>query len=241
MLTASMPRVVCALGLWLVIPSSALAQPAAPSIGPLVVDAHLTFPNFPSNAQLATSRNVNEADLPGLGRGGDIGAHVYVFRWRAITFGVGANLMVARALTQAVPAATGTPTTPTTTTTVTPGKVVIPPAGQAVTERMTMVSPQLSFNFGNGYGWSYISGGLGRTTWYLVPGPEVTAKPGEADDQPIKTINYGGGGRWFAKKHLAFSFDVRFYAINPGPPNGPFVGSPRTTLLVIGGGVSIKP
>ena len=50
-----------------------------------------------------------------------------------------------------------------------------------------------------------------------------------------------GGGRWFAKKHVAFSFDVRFYAINPGPPNGRFVGSPRTTLLVIGGGVSVKP
>ena len=33
----------------------------------------------------------------------------------------------------------------------------------------------------------------------------------------LKTINYGGGARWFAKAHVAFSFDVRFYAINPGP------------------------
>ena len=43
------------------------------------------------------------------------------------------------------------------------------------------------------------------------------------------------------KTHLAFSFDVRLYAINPGTP---FVlgalGSPRTTLLVIGAGISIK-
>ena len=37
-----------------------------------------------------------------------------------------------------------------------------------------------------------------------------------ADEEPLKTINYGGGARWFTKTHLAFSFDVRFYAINPG-------------------------
>ena len=36
------------------------------------------------------------------------------------------------------------------------------------------------------------------------------------DDEPLNTINYGGGARWFIKPHVAFSFDVRFYAINPG-------------------------
>ena len=61
-----------------------------------------------------------------------------------------------------------------------------------------------------------------------------------ADDEPLKTINYGGGARWFAKKHLAFSFDVRFYAIDPGTPYFGFPGSPRATLLIIGAGVSVK-
>jgi hypothetical protein len=56
----------------------------------------------------------------------------------------------------------------------------------------------------------------------------------------LKTINYGGGARWFAKKHLAFSFDVRFHAINPGTASGGFPPSPRTTFLVIGAGVSVK-
>ena len=61
----------------------------------------------------------------------------------------------------------------------------------------------------------------------------------------MKTINYGGGARWFIKSHVAFSFDVRFYAINPGVvlarPNGTLrEGSPRTTLTAIGAGVSIK-
>ena len=43
------------------------------------------------------------------------------------------------------------------------------------------------------------------------------------------------------KRHLAFSFDVRFNAINPGTPFfAGALGSPRTTLLVIGAGVSVR-
>ena len=103
---------------------------------------------------------------------------------------------------------------------------------------MTTITPQLSFNFGTGNGWSYISGGLGRSTWAVTPqGQEGFA----ADSEQLKTISYGGGARWFMKTHLAFSFDARFYAINPGTP---FVagalGSPRTTLIVIGAGVSVR-
>ena len=62
------------------------------------------------------------------------------------------------------------------------------------------------------------------------------------DAERLKTIDYGGGARWFAKPHLAFSFDVRFYAINPSHFRQP--GWPeqvlRTTLFVVGAGVSIK-
>ena len=82
---------------------------------------------------------------------------------------------------------------------------------------------------------------IAAPNWALVPeGQEGFA----ADSEPLKTINYGGGARWFAKPHLAFSLDVRFYAINPGTPyivgpDGP-VGSPRTTLLIIGAGISLK-
>ena len=61
-----------------------------------------------------------------------------------------------------------------------------------------------------------------------------------ADTDRLKTLNYGGGARWFIKPHLAFSFDVRFYAINPGKPHLDLPGSPRTTLLVLIGGISIK-
>jgi hypothetical protein len=107
-----------------------------------------------------------------------------------------------------------------------------------VTERLTAIAPQISLNFGNGNGWSYLSGGIGQVRWFLVPDG---GSPTAADEEKIKTINYGGGARWFKKKHIGFSLDVRFYAINPGTPVGNrLVGSPRTTLLVFGAGISVK-
>jgi hypothetical protein len=74
--------------------------------------------------------------------------------------------------------------------------------------------------------------------WSLVPAGRDELFP--SDTERLKTINYGGGARWFAKRHLAFSFDVRFYAINPGPPYLGNPGSPRTTLMIIAAGVSLK-
>jgi hypothetical protein len=107
---------------------------------------------------------------------------------------------------------------------------------RAAEERITSLSPQLSLNFGNGSGWSYLSGGLGTTTWYLAP-DDLGEYPPNSDR--LKTLNYGGGGRWFIKPHLAFSFDVRFYAISPGFTYI-FPATPRTTLLIIGAGISVK-
>ena len=42
------------------------------------------------------------------------------------------------------------------------------------------------------------------------------------------------------KRHVGFSLDVRFYAINPSAPHGSLPSTPRTTLIVIGAGVSLK-
>jgi hypothetical protein len=199
----------CALG----VASTAGAQPRpSTKIGPFVVDLRAAIPSFPSNVQLATSRGVGSGDLPGAGLGIDVGAHLYLVRWRAITFGIGGELLTARARSS-------------------------PPDGQAITERYTSVAPQLSFNFGSAKGWSYLSGGIGPSVWSIVPNG---SQPMAADKERLKTINYGGGARWFSKKHLAFTFDVRFYAINPGTPTFGFPGAPRTRLLVIGAGVSVR-
>jgi hypothetical protein len=197
---------------------SADAQGPPPRIGPFVVDVHGTFPRFPRNQQLADSRGLLLRELPGAGLGLHGGVHVYPLRWRAVTFGLGADVTLARAAQRAPQIAEGV-------------------TGQAVTERFTHFAPQLSFNFGDGDGWSYISGGIGTSTWSLVPDGLVAAGP---DAERLTTINYGGGARWFIKRHLAFSFDVRFYAIDPSAPVLGRPGGPRTTLVIMGAGVSVK-
>jgi hypothetical protein len=209
-----MRQLALAASLVLVVCPRALAQPPSPRIGPFVLDVRGTFPNFPTTPQLAESRGIAETDLPGLGIGVQVGAHVYFFKWKAITFGVGGELMTGRSHSNAQ--AAGLP---------------------SVTERFTSVAPQLSFNFGSSKGWSYLSGGIGPSKWSIVPDG---SPPLPVDEERLKTINYGGGARWFAKKHLAFTFDIRFYAINPGTAPSPFPQSPRTTLLVIGAGVSVR-
>jgi hypothetical protein len=202
--------------------SPAQAQETPPPIGPYVFDLQMTIPNFPQVQQLADSRNMTLSELPGVGIGVLVGAHVYPVRWRAITFGIGGELTVNRAhQTLSIAAAADGST----------------PAIRPSTERFTSVSPQLSFNFGSGHGWSYLTGGIGYSTWYLVPEGQ---DPFPMDSARVQTINYGGGARWFKKRHLAFSFDVRFYAINPIPGSFGHADSPRTTLLIVGAGVSIK-
>ena len=65
-------------------------------------------------------------------------------------------------------------------------------------------------------------------------------QPLPADEERLTTINYGAGARWFARPHVAFTFDVRFHEIYPGTPQGGLPGSPRMNMLIIGAGVSLK-
>jgi len=212
---ATLALAIAALSMW---PVAAAGQDPPPRIGPVVADLHLTVPRFPSEQQLADSRSLALRELPGTGLGLHAGAHVYLLKWKAVTFGLGGDFTLARAH---VPARL----------------IAVDQLGRAVTERFTHVAPELSFNFGSGNGWSYVSGGIGPSTWSIVPDGTTASS---ASTERIRTINYGGGARWFAKRHVAFSLDVRFYAIDPGAPDPGRPGGPRTTLLIIGGGVSIK-
>jgi hypothetical protein len=204
---------------------SFLAQPARaqeppPRIPYFVVDLHGTFPRFPSDSQqLADSRTMNLAELPGTGLGVQVGLHVYPVRWRAVTFGLGGEVTANRS--RQTPDASAVAVTPL----------------RPSEEKFISAAPQLSLNFGTGHGWSYLSGGVGVSQWSLIPEGQ---DPLQADTARLKTVNYGGGARWFIRPHLAFSFDVRFYAINPTEAVLGVPGSPRTTLLVIGAGVSVK-
>jgi hypothetical protein len=201
-------------------PAGAFAQDPPPRIGPFVIDIQGTVPRFPGSPLLGQSRDLVVAELPRAGLGLHTGAHVYVLTWKAVTIGLGAELAHARAHRAArllSPTATGRP----------------------VTEDFTHVAPELSFNFGTGDGWSYLSGGIGPGIWAVVPDGAAKIPP---DTERLQTINYGGGARWFLTHRLAFSLDVRLYAINPSTPSpaSSLPTSPRTTLLIVGAGISVK-
>ena len=217
MLALMTHRLVLAFAFLVAACASVAAQEPPPRLPFVVVDVHGTFVNFPSTSDLAASRGLTVDQLPGATIGGDLALHIYPLRWRAVTFGIGGRVMGARARQE--PASVDTQT------------FVAAP----VTERFLTGAPELSFNFGSGNGWSYISGGIGRSVWQVVPDG---GEPLDADEERLQTSNYGGGARWFIKKHLAFSFDVRVYGIKAGT-FGEF-HSPRTSLLVIGAGVSLK-
>lgn len=218
---ASMPRRAASVGscllaivLW---PAGLRAQEPPPRIPIVAIDLHATVPRFPSDPTLAASRSMTVAELPGAGLGLHGAITLYPIRWRAVTFGIGGEVTANRSRHQPP---TGNP------------------ALRGAEEKFLAAAPQLSFNFGSGRGWSYLSGGIGLSQWSLIP--DDRADPFPSDTERLKTINYGGGARWFAKSHLAFSFDVRFYAINPGSPYLGNPGPPRTTLLIVGAGVSLK-
>ncbi|MBI3400371.1 MAG: hypothetical protein HY048_03030 [Acidobacteria bacterium] len=194
----------------------ARAQDPPPRIGPLVVDLHGTFLGFPEDQLVADSRGMTLAELPGSGLGVQVGIHVYPVRWKAITFGVGGEFARISAGQTPVEGVVGV---------------------RAAEERFSSLTPQVSFNFGTGHGWSYLSAGFGSSTWSLVPQGQDAFPP---DSDNVKTLNYGGGARWFAKRHVGVSFDLRVYAINPGSAAFKFPQRPRTSLMMMGAGVSVK-
>lgn len=195
----------------------AVAQEPPPRIPLFAVDLHATIPRFPDDQGLADSRGMQLEELPGTGLGAQLAVNLYPLRWKGITFGIGAEGTANRSRRSAQTFGTT--------------------SFRASEEKFLSATPELSFNFGTGTGWSYVSGGIGVSQWSIIPAGQ---QPLQADAGRRKTINYGGGARWFARPHLAFSFDVRFYAINPSPGELTFASTPRTTLLIIGAGVSLK-
>jgi hypothetical protein len=222
--------VTCLALVFALLSRQALAQDPPPPIPWVVVDVHGSFPRFPSdNPELALSRNMDVAELPGTGLGAQFGLHVYPLKTRVLTVGLGGELAIGHSsktpLAGAVSSTSGQPL-------------------RQSEEHLTTLSPQLSLNFGNGSGWSYLSVGLGTSNWSLST-EDLGDYPANSDR--LKTLNYGGGARWFIKPHLAFSFDVRFYSISPGfaytltvPPYTALPGTPHTSLLIIAAGISLK-
>lgn len=195
----------------------ASAQPREP-LPFFVIDVQGTLPKYPGVAGFAAPRGLNESELPAWGPGVNLGGQVYVTRGTRLSFGVGATYVFTRG-----------------------SREPEPPEGQTVAEGPIVTTtykglvPQASINFGHRYGWSYISAGIGQST--------LTINRDDAPDETgtaTKTINYGGGARWFARDHLAFSLDLRFYAINPVVADVTSYGHPRKTMLIFSTGVSFQ-
>jgi hypothetical protein len=167
-------------------PTSATDAPP----GPFALDVRLAMPSFNTGSALADPLRLRTSQLPGRGMGFELGASVYPLRGKRFALGLGAALIRTSGSKAPDPEDETAATDPTIET------------------RFNALVPQLSLNFGTGRGWSYIGGGLAfmnRATGDVeadVPlGPRLTG------------IHYGGGARWFAGRHVAFSFDLRFYRI----------------------------
>jgi hypothetical protein len=209
------------------LPSAASAQQREP-IGPFAVDIRGIFARHKQEPSVATDLGVTPGNLPTRSFGVLGGVQVYPLHAGKVTFGFGAHYLVARASrTLEAPPPTGTTGTPPAT----PANVTY----GTVQRRFTTFAPEVSLNFGHKSGWSYISGGLGTSKLYLQRADApVTDAPGR------KTINYGAGARWFNTHHLAFAVDVRWYSVAEQVATATRIAQPRTTLLVLSGGISIK-
>jgi hypothetical protein len=210
---------------------TAWAQKQEPP-GPFVIDVRGDFVSLAPTGAISDPFHLTKTQMPARGLGIELGGAVYPLRRKHITIGVGANWLTSRA--NKVPDPLALPNDPT------------------VRERFQTLGTQLSLNFGTSEGWSYISGGIGssRRAIQVFPVTKTTSSSGTttttqstdpltATGSRSKTINYGGGARWFASSHVAFGFDLRWYAINPSVATTTVPALPRQTLFVANAGISI--
>jgi len=201
-----------------IVPAAFAQEREREPIGRFAADARVALPRFKDDPVIATAIRVTDDNLPTRGLGLSAGAHVYPVRMGKVTVGLGGELLLSRGMRTREPAQAGGVAGPTVKTT------------------LSAISPQVSLNFGARRGWSYISGGIGWVTFTV-----------ERQDQPVadsqrrpRAINYGGGARWFAKEHLAFTFDLRFYRIDAQEAATRRPAYPGMRLMVFSTGISLQ-
>ena len=169
--------------------------------------------------------------LPGRAWGLAGGANVYLLKLGVMTFGAGVHVATGRGNGKllTVPTARGaTPATPTIPT--------IP----IVTTQVTSLLPQVSMNFGHKLGWSYLSAGYGRTK-VSSSKSAVGAIAGEVVPESWNpALNFGGGAKWFMKRHLGASFDVRFTKLSSRGETATLPSAKRTQMVTLAVGISIQ-
>jgi hypothetical protein len=105
---------------------------------------------------------------------------------------------------------------------------------------MTSLLPQISINFGHRFGWSYLSAGYGPTKVESAASAIGQLPAASAPDQWNPAINFGGGARWFMKRHLGAAFDVRFTKLSSRSATDTSPFAKRTQIVSVLVGVSLQ-
>lgn len=211
--------VLFGLGLLAAAPGSpAFAQPVKEPVGPFAADARVALPRYKDDNTIASAIGVASDNLPTRGLGVAGGINWYPIRSRKISLGIGAEFLVSRGSRTLEPEEEdGT-------------------SGPTVNTQFSALSPTVSINFGTRQGWSYISGGLG---WAGFTSEREDDPVGEAGSRP-QVYHYGGGARWFAKEHLAFALDLRFYTVGTQEATTDRPPYPKMRMMVFSAGVALK-
>jgi hypothetical protein len=181
--------------------------------GPWVVDVRGVTSSVPTDTTFYPL--LAASVVPTRGFGLDLGAHAYFFELGPARVGLGANLVMVRASAGGASTGDAAASTP----------------GQRLALTMRVIAPQVSFNFGSGDGWSYLSAGVGVASLHT----ETTdVLPGESESGQLRAVNFGGGARWFISERVAFSIDLRAYQIAVGAQ------TPRVGVFAVGAGLSIR-
>lgn len=206
-------------------PAASWAQLPSQPIPPFVFDIRGFYSGLGQDPITAADLGVFETDLPGRGLGLVGGIHVFVIRKGRFALGLGGELIASNGKKTPDPVEEEDEDPP-----------VPVPLGPTVHQRVRGLSGQLSLNFGDHDGWSYLTGGIGPMRFESYLGDNAPDERGPAK----MTINMGGGARWFARPHLAFTFDVRFYLTRPEETTLFYPGRGRYRMVVLSGGISIK-
>jgi hypothetical protein len=185
---------------------------------PLVVaDARGFYTPLGRDPLTANDLLVAPDELPNRAFGTVTGVHLYPFRGRSIALGLGGEMIYTRGRNVTESEAEDFPPT-------------------IVNQRLFGLSGQLSLNFGHRDGWSYLTGGMGPLSFgtYRNDTAPVESAP------KSMTINYGGGARWFAWRHVAFAVDIRFYQTRPEVQTVFYPSRGRSSLRVMSAGISIR-
>jgi hypothetical protein len=199
----------------LIAATQAAAQTTLPP-GPWVLDVRGVTTPVPTDAGFYPP--LAATSVPSRGFGVDVGAHVYFLSVGLARIGVGANFVHVRSTAIAPVAAID-------------DEQSVAGPGQRLTLTMEMIAPQVSANFGSRDGWSYLSAGIGTAS---ITTETADVMPGHQESGRLRSVNFGGGARWFIRPRLAFGFDLRAYRIAAG------AGTARTSVFAVGAGLSIR-